>query len=121
MLRLLLLITLTVAAGFAYLNFALDEQERDCLLSRNMKNTSYFCLNESLDEAESSEGLLGTLFAIGGSCALFGGFTMFAVSQSIFSNFTKYLDKLLDKEVDTDTQVSAVIRQINIPSSETVK
>lgn len=46
---------------------------------------------------------------------------MFAVSQSIFSNFTRYLDKLLQKEVNTETQMSEVIRQINIPSSDTVK
>ena len=75
-----------------------------------MKNTSYFCLNENLDEVVHPESHREKLFAIGGVCALLGGFTMFAVSQSIFSNFTKYLDKLLDKEVDTETQVSAVIR-----------
>ena len=46
---------------------------------------------------------------------------MFAVSQSIFTNFTRYLDKLLQKEVNTETQMSEVIRQINIPSSDTVK
>lgn len=120
-LRAVLIVALTVTAAFIYLTFALDDYERNCVLSRDMKNTSYHCLNESPDESVI-DGHRDSVYVIGVNCALLSTIAMYVVSSSVFSNFISYLDKLFENEVQIETQTPAFSMQpIDVPSSETVK
>ena len=59
-----------------------------------MQNSSYHCLNEENDLGMESHK--SSLYLVGIVCALIGAILMFAVSQSIFRNFVRYLDKLIN-------------------------
>jgi hypothetical protein len=45
LLRIVLLVTFTMASCLVYMNHVLDEKDRHCLMSRDMKSTSFYCLN----------------------------------------------------------------------------
>ena len=94
--RVILLLTLTVASCLIYLNIALDENEKLCLLSRKAINTAFTCLNESTIEKESVvEEHRVSIYTVGATCALFSAIIMLKVSQSIFTSFRCYINKLI--------------------------
>ena len=54
LMRTLVIVTATIATSYVYLNIALDDKEKECILSHDMKNTSYHCLNELTEEDKVS-------------------------------------------------------------------
>lgn len=59
-----------------------------------MQNSSYHCLNGDGDLTVESHR--SSLYLLGIVCAFIGAILMFVVSQSIFRNFVRYLDKLIN-------------------------
>ena len=61
-----------------------------------MQNSSYHCLNGVSDLAVESHK--SSLYLVGIVCAFTCAIVMFSVSQSIFRNFVRYLDKLINEK-----------------------
>lgn len=82
-----------------YINNFMGDEVKNCLTSRDLNSSSYFCLNEYSDDEStvgSSEEHTTQLYVLGTVCALTSAVLMFTVSQSIFVSFRKYVSSLVD-------------------------
>ena len=106
--RMVLLVTVTVATCVVYMKYSLS----DCMMDRGTKVSSYFCLNEYTVEKTAEHK--GSLFYIGITCALVAAIIMFIMSQTIFRNFTRYLDKLIAPEEEVEANPFVIKQQITV-------
>ena len=111
--RLSFIVIVSAAIALAFVHGHFDEKTRSCLLSHELRASSFYCLNKlEPGMEESAESYRGSLQALGFLSALICSASMLALSQSIFANFTSYLDQLLSANgaKKSDPEATLILR-----------
>jgi len=99
---------------------ALDVNQGRCILSQKLKVNSYYCLNHKERNEVTALEHSGELYGVGVVSALVVSAMMFALSQSIFINFTAYVRKLLS-ETDSKSFGCGSARKIELTQGSEVQ
>lgn len=95
--RLAFITIFAAAFGLIFIHASFDEKTRNCLLSHEMRASSFFCLNKLGGSVELNAAThQGALYGLGLTTALVCTASMLILSHSIFKNFTAYVDKLIE-------------------------
>ena len=84
---------MTIAICLVYMAVTAGELNRKCLMDRDLRASSFYCLNEFDLEGEnlSVSDHRGSLFLLGFLCATFVSVAMFFVSRNLFQNMKRFL------------------------------
>ena len=111
--RLSFICIVSAAIALAFLHSSFDEKTRNCLLSHELRASSFYCLNKLESQGEeTADSYSGSLQALGFLSAFLCSVTMLALSHSIFANFTAYLEQLLNSSgaKNSDLEATFILR-----------